>query len=115
MSIELCQLNQLGAADYFFDFWNLVDFTQAFVFAWSTILLFIDRGKEGQMLELTLNLVSLIQAFSKALSFVRLSDDFGFLVRMIGMTIQELVPFLLFFFLYTSFFSIAFMILEIDT
>ena len=67
------------------------------------------------MLELTLNLVSLIQAFSKALSFVRLSDDFGFLVRMIGMTIQELVPFLLFFFLYTSFFSIAFMILEIDT
>ena len=67
------------------------------------------------MLELTLNLVSLIQAFSKALSFVRLSDDFGFLVRMIGITIQELVPFLLFFFLYTSFFSIAFMILQIDT
>jgi hypothetical protein len=100
----------LGAADYFFDFWNLVDFTQAFVFMYTTILIFVQR-EDGHMLELTLNLISLIQAFSKALSFVRLSDDFGFLVRMIGLTIQELVPFLLFFFLYTIFFSIAYMIL----
>ena len=81
---------------------------------YTTILIFV-KTEDGHMLELTLNLISLIQAFSKALSFVRLSDDFGFLVRMIGLTIQELVPFLLFFFLYTIFFSIAYMILQIDT
>ena len=59
MAVEMCQLNQLGAADYFFDFWNLVDFTQAFVFAYTTILIFVQH-EEGNMLELTLNLISLI-------------------------------------------------------
>lgn len=46
---------------------------------------------------------------------MRLSDDFGFLVKMIGITINELTPFIIFFMLYTIFFSIAFMITQIDT
>jgi len=71
--------------------------------------------EERYVLEMTLNLISLFQAFAKGLSFVRLSDDFGFLVRMIGITITELTPFIIFFFLYSTFFSVAFMILKIDT
>ena len=70
--------------------------------------------EERYVLEMTLNLISLFQAFAKGLSFVRLSDDFGFLVRMIGITITELTPFISFFFLYSTFFSVAFMILKID-
>ena len=46
---------------------------------------------------------------------MRLSDDFGFLVKMIGITITELMPFMIFFFFYTSFFSVAFMMTSIDT
>lgn len=30
--IEICQLRKLGAEEYFFDFWNFVDFTQSLVF-----------------------------------------------------------------------------------
>ena len=112
--LELCQLKMLGPEEYFFDFWNLVDFTQGFVFAISTVLTFYTQ-EDRYVLEMTLNLISLFQAFAKGLSFVRLSDDFGFLVRMIGITITELTPFIMFFFLYSTFFSVAFMILKIDT
>lgn len=114
LCLEFCQLKMLGCQDYFFDFWNLVDFTQAFVFAASTILSFYPN-EDRYVLEMTLNLISLFQAFAKGLSFVRLSDDFGFLVRMIGITIIELKPFIAFFFLYSLFFSVAFSILTIDT
>ena len=112
--LELCQLKMLGPEEYFFDFWNLVDFTQGFVFAISTVLTFYTQ-EDRYVLEMTLNLISLFQAFAKGLSFVRLSDDFGFLVRMIGITITELTPFIMFFFLYSTLFSVAFMILKIDT
>ena len=113
--IELCQLKKLGAADYFFDFWNFVDFTQSLVFLITVCLRFMTEDDQYLVGRMILNLISLFQAFSKGLYFVRLSDDFGFLVKMIGLTITELMPFMLFFFLYTTFFSVAFMITSIDT
>ena len=113
--IEICQLRQLGAEEYFFDFWNFVDFTQSLVFMIQVYLNFQNDAEPHYVGRMALNLISLFQAFSKGLSFVRLSDEFGFLVKMIGITITELMPFMIFFFFYTSFFSVAFMMTSIDT
>ena len=64
-------------------------------------------------METYLLIISLFQAFAKGLSFVRIFDDYGFLVRMIGLTVNELIPFMAFFFVYTLLFAIAFMIMGI--
>lgn len=114
LGIEIAQLKKMGAYEYFFDFWNIVDFTQAIVFSIQVALIF-SSDRELYVLKMSFNLISLFQAFSKSLSFVRLSEDLGFLVKMIGLTINELMPFMLFFILYTTFFSIAFMVTQIDT
>ena len=57
---------------------------------------------------------SLGQALVKALGFSRIFEDYGFLVRMIGITIKELYPFIGIYTLYTLFFATAYMILEIE-
>ena len=57
---------------------------------------------------------ALFQAFLKGQSFVRIFDDYGFLVRMIGITMKELYPFIAFYLMYTMFFGIAFMILDLE-
>ena len=56
----------------------------------------------------------LFQAFLKGQSFVRIFDDYGFLVRMIGITVEELYPFIGFYSLYIIFFGTAFMILDLQ-
>ena len=58
--------------------------------------------------------LSLGQAFLKGQSFARISEEYGFLVRMIGITVEELYPFLCVYFMYTMFFATAFMIVEVD-
>ena len=45
---------------------------------------------------------------------MRIFDDYGFLVRMIGITMKELYPFIAFYSLYTMFFGIAFLILDLN-
>jgi len=44
---------------------------------------------------------------------VRIFDDYGFLVRMIGITVDELYPFIGFYSLYIIFFGTAYMILDL--
>ena len=64
--------------------------------------------------EVYLLVFSLGQAFLKGQSFSRIFEDYGFLVRMIGITIKELYPFIGVYTLYTLFFATAYMILEIE-
>lgn len=61
-----------------------------------------------------LYIIALIQAFTKGLSFLRIFDEFGFLVKMIGITLSELIPFINIFFVFTLYFGIAFMIMDIE-
>lgn len=112
-------MKQLGMIDYFSDIWNIVDSSQFLVFSMLTILKvfdFVDLQQdfgEKSLMETYLLIISLFQAFAKGLSFVRIFDDYGFLVRMIGLTVNELIPFMAFFFVYTLLFAIAFMIMGI--
>ena len=61
-----------------------------------------------------LYIIALMQAFSKGAFFVRIFDEFGFLVKMIGITLSELIPFINIFFVFTLYFGIAFMIMDIE-
>ena len=58
--IEICQLRQLGAEEYFFDFWNFVDFTQSLVFMIQVYLNFQNDAEPHYVGRMILNLISLL-------------------------------------------------------
>ena len=64
--------------------------------------------------ETYLLILSLALSFAKCLKFVRMYSKLGFLVRMLGVTIKELLPFIFFFLLYTLFFGVAYSILGVE-
>ena len=63
--------------------------------------------------ETYLLILSLALSFAKCLKFVRMYSKLGFLVRMLALTITEMVPFFIFFFCGSVFFAISFMIFDI--
>lgn len=58
--------------------------------------------------------IALFQAFTKILFFVRIFDEYGFLARMIRLTVNEMIPFIIFFFGGSLLFGIFFMILDVE-
>ena len=50
----------------------------------------------------------------KVMFFVRVFEQYGFLTTMVGKTIVDAVPFMIFFFMFVLFFSTVVMILELD-
>jgi len=62
------------------------------------------------MLELTI----LICSFIKLLYFLRIFEQFGFLVQMVAKTCKEVLPFMAFFMLWIFFFTISSIILGSD-
>ena len=50
----------------------------------------------------------------KVMFFVRVFEQYGFLVTMVGITINDAVPFLVFFGMFVLFFSTVVMILELQ-
>lgn len=117
--IEICQMSHLGIVDYLFDFWNIVDSTQFIVFGYLTYDVLNETVEDGIILDKSvtiklLYIVALLQAFGKSMFFARIYDDYGFLVRMIGMTMKELLPLIFFFLVFTLFFALAYMALGID-
>lgn len=56
----------------------------------------------------------LVLGFVKILFFIRIYNDYGFLVEMVVNTISELVPFLYAFLISIFFFAILFSVLDTD-
>lgn len=56
----------------------------------------------------------ILAAFFKILFFLRMQKSFGQLVEMVGNTLNEIIPFILFFFIWISLFAILFMNFEVD-
>lgn len=50
----------------------------------------------------------------KVMFFVRVFEKYGFLVTMVGKTIGDATPFMIFFCMFVLFFSTVVMILEVD-
>jgi len=112
-------MSHLGIVDYLFDFWNIVDSTQFIVFGYLTYDVLNESVEDDIILDKSvtiklLYIVALLQAFGKSMFFARIYDDYGFLVRMIGMTMKELLPLIFFFLVFTLFFALAYMALGID-
>ena len=61
-----------------------------------------------------LKLVNIILTFLKLLFFVRIFEDYGFLVQMIILCMQDLVPFFMTYLLFLNFFAMCFVVLNCD-
>lgn len=109
--IEAIQLREQGL-QYFMG-WNLIDAAQLAVFG----ILYYMRymGEDRSVLYFPeLKLVNIILTFLKLLFFVRIFEDYGFLVQMIILCMQDLVPFFMTYLLFLNFFSMCFVVLNCD-
>lgn len=61
-----------------------------------------------------LKLVNIILTFMKLLFYVRIFEDYGFLVQMIILCLKDLVPFFMTYLLFLNFFSMCFIVLNCD-
>lgn len=97
----------------YFQGWNIVDFLNILLF---TIVYILDHFIENEpplyMYILTLMNVSL--AFIKLLFFIRLFEDFGFLVQLLISCLKELIPFFILYIIFLLFFAMCFEVLRVD-
>ena len=104
--IELIQLQEQGM-NYFMG-WNLVDFSQFWAF-----VAYCQNfpASEPELLKKQIEFLLIVLAFMKILFFIRIFDDYSFLVQMIILTIIDLIPFTASFVLSLWFFSLCFIVL----
>lgn len=114
LGIEVIQM-KFKQGDYLKDFWNLADFCQFMIYLVYVILRFIfNFQQEKNFLEIIITLFVIVFGFVKTLFFVRIYEDYGFLVQMVGMTVLELVPFMVFFSFWIIFFTVCFQTLGVQ-
>ena len=113
-SIEIIQIKEQGLS--YFAGWNLTDFTQFWVFLIITILnqqdIEDDQNYTLYLAELRLMLVALTMI--KLLFFVRIFEEYGFLVSMIQYCIIDLIPFLVSYMLFLIIFSMLYTVLRME-
>lgn len=63
---------------------------------------------------MTILIVLTAQSFMKIMFFIRVFETYGFLVQMVGLTILDTVPFMMFFFMFLLFFSLIVTIFQLD-
>ena len=110
--IELVQLREQGIS-YFFIGWNLIDAAQLTVFGILYYMRYMEQDRNVLYFP-ELKLVNIILTFLKLLFFVRIFEDYGFLVQMIILCMQDLVPFFMSYLLFLNFFSMCFIVLNCD-
>lgn len=66
------------------------------------------------MLSIFINVIVVLQNFVKLLSFIRLSEEFGFLVTMISVTLVDLAAFLMYFLLWNIVFMLGYFVFRIE-
>lgn len=67
---------------------------------------------EESIVQIILMIVLIFQIFIKILFFMKVFDDYGFLVQMIQISILDAAPFMSFFFLWVLFFTVEFKLLQ---
>ena len=137
--VELIQMKNAGIKNYFREsFWNVMEFSQFFLYIYYVFIRVKGdwpewfnsnevgmtighknaQTKEGTLVEnktkfyealVTMALVCL--GFTKVLYFIRIFEDFGLLVQVIGETITEIIPFAVYYIIWILFFSGLFLVL----
>lgn len=92
----------------------MIDITLFFIFLVIQYLKFLGiehDAKEVPAVRLSL----IILAFLKLLFFVRIFEQYGFLVQMIILCLQDLIPFIVSYIMFLFIFTICFMVLQMET
>jgi hypothetical protein len=105
---------------YFTSLWNLTDSFQFFAF-----IAFVgarisnefkpySKTKDKELSVILLQFFLIGLGFLKMLFFIRIYKKYGQLVNMVADTVQGLIPFLAFFFLWVLIFGFLFWILQVE-
>lgn len=97
--------------------WNFVEFTQFVCFVALYVLRAVGKflpPDEKRVDILCLQLYLIVVGFIKILFFIRIYEDYGFLVQMVGNTMIQLIPFIVFFFMWVLFFGCQYWILRVE-
>ena len=95
--------------------WNIIDSIQFLVFISLQYFTFgIETDDNGQIFIPELKLLLIVMAFIKLLFFIRIFEEFGFLVQMIIFCVIDLIPFILSYALFLIIFSICYAVLEME-
>ena len=93
--------------------WNLVDFSLFSIFLTFEYIRFLGlEHKVTSRSEIKLFLV--IIAFLKLMFFVRIFEEYGFLVQMICLCIKDLCPFIVSYLVFLYVFSVCFVVLKME-
>ena len=93
--------------------WNIIDFMQFWIFI--SLQYFTRGGKNDAGVFIPeLKLLLIIMAFLKLLFFIRIFEAYGFLVQMISACVQDLIPFLMSYWIFMIVFSICFVVLNME-
>jgi hypothetical protein len=99
--------------------WNVNDFSMPFIFILHIILFYYCEQyiQENVSKNILYNIVSIIcmaQAVVKIMQYVRVIDNFGFLVQMMTSVFFDLVPFFAVFFIFVLFFGLVIEVMGAD-
>jgi hypothetical protein len=111
-SIEIIQMREQGVIDYF-NGWNIIDFSLFMVFLSLEYFKFIGMDDTMPYMPET-KLILIILAFLKLLFFVRIFEDYGFLVQMILLCVLDLIPFIISYIIFLFIFTICFVVLKME-
>jgi hypothetical protein len=93
--------------------WNIIDFSLFTSFMILQYYKFTGMDDSSTYMPET-KLVLIILAFMKLLFFVRIFEDYGFLVQMILLCVLDLIPFIISYIIFLFIFSICFVVLKME-
>ena len=116
--VELIQMKFAGW-QYFKEFWNIVELAQFVLF----IVYFVIRSSKNfiepsnlkdSLSEISIQFFLVIFGFFKCLYFIRIFPSFGFLVSMVGETLKQFGPFIIFLAAWIVFFGLCYMDTQVE-
>jgi hypothetical protein len=110
-SIELVQMFNQGFS--YFIGWNIVDFSLFVVFGFIEYAQYIGFDHSFQYMP-EAKLLLIILAFFKLLFFIRIFEEYGFLVQMIFLCVVDLIPFIMSYLIFLIVFSVCFVVLKME-
>ena len=107
--IEMIQM-WLQGFGYFMG-WNLVDFALFTIFG--VLQYYYSLGLDHVLVYIPeIKLLLILLAFMKLLFFVRIFEEYGFLVQMILLCVLDLIPFMISYMIFLIVFTVCFVVLE---
>ena len=112
--LELIQLKYLGREYLTSDVWNFIEFMQFPIYLIYILVNVSHTQGLINMYEILFGMILITAGFFKILYFIRIYDDYGFLVQMVGETVKKVIPFTTFFLLWIAFFAVCFRVLRVE-